>query len=227
MSGQPRLHVVPLTFRQACALVEKLHRHHKPPRGHKLSVGVADEAGRVAGVAMLGRPVARVLDDGWTLEVTRTATDGTPNANSALYGAARRLALAMGYARLITYTQAGESGASLRGAGWRQVNHRPPRSGWTSPARQRVDQGLDGVARVRWEAVLRPRHGSRSTHGSTHAPVPGIVTHESPMILTAERIDAARSSHGSTHAIHAAGPCTGVPPSLQGDTVRTERDSAA
>jgi len=211
--SRPRLHVVPLTYRQACQLVQELHRHHRPPRGHKLSVGVADDSGRVAGVAMLGRPLSRVLDDGWTLEVTRTATDGTPNANSALYGAARRLALAMGYRRLVTYTQAGESGASLRGAGWRPVSHRGPRTGWTSPARTREDQGLDGVARVRWEAVLRPQrealvpgssHGalthSRSTHGSTHAPLPGNVTHEAPTPVTVTDVPAGQGQSRSRHA---------------------------
>lgn len=235
MKGGPRLHVVPLTFAQACQLVQELHRHHRPPRGHKLSVGVADDSGRVAGVAMLGRPVSRLLDDGWTLEVTRTATDGTPNANSALYGAARRLALAMGYRRLITYTMAGESGASLRGAGWRAMAERGPRTGWTSPARQRPDHGVDGVGRTRWEAVLRPQRealvpgsGAEPTHGTTHGPgaVTGAHTHPSGITsrtyhsrhVTPLGITAGESSHGSTHAMHAPGALTVSPPSIEGET---------
>jgi hypothetical protein len=56
--------------------------------------------------------------DGFTLEVTRVATDGCPNACSALYGAAWKVARAMGYRRLITYTLPEEGGSSLRGAGW-------------------------------------------------------------------------------------------------------------
>ena len=55
------------------------------------------------GVAICGRPVARRLDDGYTLEVNRLCTDGTPNACSILYAAAYRAARAMGYNKVITY----------------------------------------------------------------------------------------------------------------------------
>ncbi|MFD4611942.1 XF1762 family protein [Streptomyces sp. NPDC058440] len=74
------------------------------------AVGAADETGILRAVAIVGRPVARHLDDGTTLEVTRTASDGTRNANSLLYGASWRAAKALGYRRLITFTQEGESG---------------------------------------------------------------------------------------------------------------------
>jgi hypothetical protein len=80
------------------------HRHHRPPRGTGFAIGVAD--GEVlVGVAMAGRPFARMLDDGLTLEVTRVATDGHRNACSLLYAAAWQAARAMGYRRLVTYTQ--------------------------------------------------------------------------------------------------------------------------
>jgi hypothetical protein len=128
------------------------HRHHDPPPGHKFSVGVADDT-RLVGVAMVGRPVARHYDDGRTLEVNRTATDGTRNANSMLYRACWQVTKNLGYRRLITYTQAGESGASLRGAGWRIVAARPQRAGWDAPSRPRDDKGVDGIARTLWEAV--------------------------------------------------------------------------
>jgi hypothetical protein len=150
---QHRLHVVPLSWNQAQQLVDSLHRHHKRPRGHKLSIGVALEDGTVVGVAVLGRPVASTLDDGTTLEVTRVATDGTGNANSCLYGAARRIAREMGYRRVITYTEQGESGASLRGAGWRAASHRAARDGWNGPARP-AGRDTGGVARTRWEVQL-------------------------------------------------------------------------
>lgn len=146
-----RLHIVPVTFREACAFVDAWHRHHKPPRGHKFSLGVATEDGVLHGVAMVGRPVARHFDDGFTAEVNRTATDGTPNANSALYGAAWRAARAMGYSRLVTYTQEGEAGSSLRAAGWTVVAERKERRGWHTPARPRDGHGVDGVQRLLWE----------------------------------------------------------------------------
>ena len=86
------------------------------------------------------------------VEVTRVATDGTPNTCSLLYAAAWQAAKALGYRRLVTYTQAGESGASLRAAGWRIVAARPPSPGWSRPSRPRADHGTDDVARLRWQA---------------------------------------------------------------------------
>nr|WP_239071188.1 XF1762 family protein [Amycolatopsis sp. SID8362] len=142
--------IVPLTFRQACEFIDAHHRHHRPPRGMKFAIGVA-RGGELVGVATAGRPVARCLDDGITLEVTRSCTVGEPNANSKLYGAVWRAARAMGYLRLVTYTQAGESGASLRAAGLVPVADLRPRSGWTTTSRPRQPRGVDGVRRTRWE----------------------------------------------------------------------------
>ncbi|MCQ1575436.1 XF1762 family protein [Streptomyces parvus] len=147
------LHLVPVRSRDACAFVAMWHRHHQPPPGSVFTVGAADERGILRAVAIVGRPVARHYDDGQTLEVTRTATDGTKNANSLLYGAAWRAAKALGYTRLITYTQVGESGASLRAAGWRVLAQRPPRRGWDCPSRPRDDRGTDHIARTLWEAA--------------------------------------------------------------------------
>lgn len=144
------LQLVPVTFTEAAQFVAMWHRHNVPPVGHKFSVGVAD-GDTLVGVAIVGRPVARHYDDGRTLEVNRTCTDGTGNANSLLYGASCRAAFALGYRRLITYTQADESGASLRAAGWKVIAERPPRTGWTTPSRPREDRGADGIPRTLWE----------------------------------------------------------------------------
>lgn len=144
------LEIVPVTFRAACAFVTGLHRHNKAPRGHKFSIGL-ERDGVLVGVVMVGRPVARMLDDGRTAEVNRTCTDGTPNANSMLYGAAWRAAKAMGYRRLITYTQADESGASLRAAGWLRTADLAAIPGWSRPSRPRDSHGTEYIARVRWE----------------------------------------------------------------------------
>lgn len=146
------LHIVPVSFINANAFVASWHRHHEPVQGHKFSIGVANAGGKLVGVAMVGRPVARHLQDGLTLEVTRTCTDGTRNVNSMLYGAAWRAARALGYRRLVTYTQADESGASLRGAGWRVIAERPSRNGWHTPSRPRDNGGYTSVQRTLWEA---------------------------------------------------------------------------
>jgi hypothetical protein len=146
------LRIVPVSLREAQAFVEAHHRHHGAPRGHKFSLGVATDQ-ILVGVAIVGRPISRVIaaERPWTLEVLRTATDGTRNANSALYGAAWRATRALGFERLITYTQEGETGASLRASGFRVLGERPARGGWDMPSRPRRDRGTGGVARTLWE----------------------------------------------------------------------------
>jgi hypothetical protein len=147
--------IVPVTFKQACEFVRRLHRHNKPPTGHKFSIGLVDETGELIGVAMAGRPIARYLDDGKTIEVNRTCTDGTANANSMLYGAVWRAARAMGYQRCITYTQHDESGASLRGAGFLHLKSLPPRKSWAESSVKLSHAcdpaGSGGVARELWQ----------------------------------------------------------------------------
>lgn len=147
------LEVVPVTFRQAGDFISRHHRHHKRPVGWKFGLGIASD-GVLVGVLTAGRPVARSLDDGFTLEVNRTCTDGTRNANSMLYGAAWRAAVALGYRRIITYTQEGETGASLRGAGWQLLYELRPRPGWAESSvklrHTRDPVGAGGVARTCW-----------------------------------------------------------------------------
>lgn len=134
-----KLSIVPCTISDAAAYVAQHHRHHKPPQGGLFAVAVADDAGAVRGVAIVGRPVARMLQDGWTAEVTRLATDGAPNACSMLYGAAWRAARALGWRRLMTYTLATEPGSSLRAAGWRCIGEAGGGT-WSRADRPRVDK---------------------------------------------------------------------------------------
>lgn len=132
------LEIVPVTLQEANAFVAAHHRHHRPVVGHKFSLGAArnDE---IVGVAIVGRPVARLLDDGLTLEVTRCCTDGTANAPSMLYAAAWRAARAMGYRKIGTYILASESGTSLRAAGWHLLARRTTGRSWSWSGRPRVD----------------------------------------------------------------------------------------
>lgn len=148
---QSRLTIVPLPLDEANAFVLQHHRHHRPTVGHKFSLGVADEGGAIRGVAIVGRPVGRFLDDGLTLEVNRVATDGCPNACSALYGAARRATFALGYRRLITYTLVSEPGTSLRAAGWKCLGERGGLR-WTGARRPTVDK-YPAQMKLLWEAI--------------------------------------------------------------------------
>ncbi|MEN9476503.1 MAG: XF1762 family protein [Gammaproteobacteria bacterium] len=137
--ASPRLQLVPVSLRTANAFVQEHHRHHRPVQGAKFALAVTlSGSDSICGVAIVGRPVARHLDDGWTLEVTRLCTDGAPNACSKLYGAAWKAAKALGYTRLITYTLPEEGGASLRAAGWRLVGTRGGGT-WSRPSRPRAD----------------------------------------------------------------------------------------
>lgn len=111
------LSICPVSLAEANAFVAEHHRHHKPAVGHKFSLGCTDGE-KIVGVAIVGRPVSRYLDDGRTLEVNRCCTDGTRNACSILYAAAWRAARAMGYQKLITYILDTEPGTSLKAAGW-------------------------------------------------------------------------------------------------------------
>ena len=132
------LEVVPMTLAEANAFVDKHHRHHNPVVGHKFSIGVSD-GDKIVGVAIVGRPVARRLDNGWVLEVTRCCTDGTKNACSKLYSSAWRAAKALGYKRLITYTLNDEGGSSLRASNW-NVLYESPGGSWSCKSRPRVDK---------------------------------------------------------------------------------------
>ncbi len=132
-----KLATVPISLEEANTFVAQHHRHHKPMPGHKFSIGAALGEDIVA-VAIVGRPVARSLDDGLTLEVNRLASDGTRNACSFLLGACARAAFALGYKRIGTYTLQSEPGQSLRAAGWSNVREIRGRS-WDCPSRPRVD----------------------------------------------------------------------------------------
>jgi hypothetical protein len=131
------LELQPISLREAYAFVNAHHRHHGAPQGAKFAIGL-NNGERVVGVVIVGRPVSRMLDDGWTAEVTRCCTDGTEHAPSKLYAAAWRASRAMGYRRLITYTLDTEPGMSLTAAGWKVIGATSGGS-WSRPSRPRVD----------------------------------------------------------------------------------------
>ncbi len=147
------LHLVPVTLAQANEHCAAWHRHNRPVPGAKFCVGAADGDGVLHAVAIAGRPVARMFDDGMTVEIYRVASDGHKNACSMLYGACQRAAFALGYRTVITYTQADESGASLRASGWKVIARRPPRAGWDAPSRPRANETYRSSQRQLWEVV--------------------------------------------------------------------------
>ena len=119
------LELSPITFSEAAAFVLKHHRHHKPPISHKFSIACA-QGGEVVAVVIVGRPVSRHLDDGYTLEIVRLCSIGAPNACSKLAAAAWRVARGLGYRKLITYILDSETGVSYKAAGFKIVGTKPP-----------------------------------------------------------------------------------------------------
>jgi len=107
-----------ITLKQAREFVYNNHRHHSPPQGHKFSIGCFIN-NNLVGIASIGRPISRCLDDGTTLEITRLCTNGTKNACSKLYSSSARIAKEFGYKKIITYILQSESGISLKASGWR------------------------------------------------------------------------------------------------------------
>lgn len=137
--------IAPITFREASDFINMYHRHHKATIGCKFCICVKDDDGRIHGVAVCGRPVSRMLDDGTILEINRVCSDGTRNVCSMLYGACFRIAKDMGYRKVITYTLISENGASLQasnftcegeagGAYWRGTRN----SGKDGPAEMKM-----------------------------------------------------------------------------------------
>lgn len=147
----PALELRPIVKEEARLFVRQHHRHHGWPVGYLWLHGLHDDWGLLAGVAVVGRPVAKALDDGLTVEVTRLCTDGSENACSMLYGAAMRAALAKGYRRGLTYILKSEwdrfdeetgrrtGGRSAVAAGYRFLWVVEGRS-WNTPRRPRDDK---------------------------------------------------------------------------------------
>ena len=152
------LEIRPITLREANRYIAEHHRHNLPVTGHKFSIACYDND-RLCGVAVAGRPVARKLDDGLTIEINRVCTDGTHNACSILYGACSRCAKEMGYKHVVTYTMQSESGASLKAAGFSKFGGCGGLS-WDTPSRPREvtqytlfgeEQKYPDELKIRWE----------------------------------------------------------------------------
>jgi hypothetical protein len=144
--------IIPITLRRAKAFVDAHHRHAGPVAGWRFGVGLVDDAGTVVGVGIAGRPTARMLDNGTTIEVTRVCVTDAPNGCSMIYAALRRAAKALGYCRAVTYTLDYEGGASLRASGW-HVAAASSGGEWDRVNRPRGPVRNAGI-KTRWETEL-------------------------------------------------------------------------
>lgn len=147
------MRIVPVYQRQAFEYIDKIHRHHKKPVGSIFQIGLMDVCGHLAGVAVVGRPVARLIDASEVCEVTRMCTNGYKNGCSKLYSTCARIAKEMGYKKIITYILESETGVSLKASGWKFVRSTPGKT-WSVPSRPREDKHPLGVKHL-YEKVLR------------------------------------------------------------------------
>ncbi|MFT9494378.1 MULTISPECIES: XF1762 family protein [Bacillota] len=149
-----KLETVPITFKVATDFVNKHHRHHGAPQGHKFSIGLND-GDRLIGVAIAGNPISRHNDDGRTLEITRCCLKSSvyKNGVSKLLSAVYQVAKAMGYHRIISYTLEEENGISLCASGF-YLDRNSCGGSWSSPTRQRVDKAPIGPKK-RWTKKIK------------------------------------------------------------------------
>jgi hypothetical protein len=144
-----KLETVPIGFKEAGEFINKYHRHHVSPQGHKFSIGISD-GDKLVGVIMAGHPVGRYNDDGFTLEITRCCLKSSiyKNGITKLYSAVYQAAKAFGYHRLLTFTLDEEKGVSMRACGY-ELDGITEGGSWNSPSRKRIDKAPVGPKK-RW-----------------------------------------------------------------------------
>lgn len=145
------LQIRPIHLKEAKDYIKKYHRHNIPPVGGKFAISCFD-GDKMCGVAICGRPTARKIDNGTTLEIYRNCTDGTYNACSKLYGACCRIAKNMGYQKVITYTLESENGASLKASNFNYCGQAGGIA-WTGERRRDYYISPEEM-KNRWEVLL-------------------------------------------------------------------------
>lgn len=149
--------IVPLTLRVANDFVELWHRHSARTSndGGKFAIGLNHE-GQLVGVAIVGRPIARLLQVEGAAELLRlcTSADAPKGSGSKLYSRAKRIWQLMGGTKLHTYTLGRESGASMRGAGLDGKSIEAGIGQWNVPSRARKFRAIADEPKRRWTEEL-------------------------------------------------------------------------
>lgn len=152
-----KIKYIPLSLKEAKEFVGKYHRHNKPPVGHKFSIGIEMD-GELIAVGIAGRPVARALDNGRTIEITRLCVkEGYPNINSRLYNRIRKICELMGYESIITYTLERESGSSLKALSAVPTKVRKHKANGWANRKGREEQKVVAEQKIRWELKRNSR----------------------------------------------------------------------
>ncbi len=148
--------IVPLTLRVANDFIEKWHRHscRTSNDGGKYAIGLEHE-GELVGVAIVGRPIARLLAIDGAAELLRLCTSpaAPKGSGSKLYSRAKRIWQLMGGTKFHTYTLTAEGGATMRGAG---VHEGVAAGGkqWSNAKRPRAIKAIYDEPKFRWSEEL-------------------------------------------------------------------------
>lgn len=146
-----KVRFIPISQKEANGFIRKFHRHSKPVVGDKFRVGLVDNKGELVGVALAGRPVARMLDNGRNIEIVRVCVkEGFSNACSMLYGRIAQIAKLMGYEKIITYTLKKETQSAMKAVGAVKEAEINPQE-WDRPNRKRKSQKVYQETKIRWE----------------------------------------------------------------------------
>lgn len=144
-----------VSLREAARFIVKYHRHHDPTQGGIVALGLW-EGEKLVGVGIIGRPVSRELQRQGVCELTRSCVvEDCRHAASALDARMRRLAQALGFVRLTTYTLPEEGGASLRADGWQSDLELTDGGEWDTPSLRRAPANYPVVRKQRWWAPLK------------------------------------------------------------------------
>jgi len=153
--------IVPITLKKANSYVKLWHRHCKPTNrnGGKFAIAL-EHVGEIIGVAIVGRPTARLLQHGnqpFPGELLRLAVapDAPKGSGSKLYSRAKRIWQLMGGTVLHTYTLDRESGATMRAVGFRDDDAVRVKPGQANrPSRPRDHQDVYDEPKLRWDDIL-------------------------------------------------------------------------
>ena len=143
---------VNLKLSEAQAFVKRFHRHSKPLKRHMFSIGAYSNflmwseglcfPSGLEGIVTVDRCSSAWSKERNFVEIRRVCLSPKAKKNTAsfLIGKAKTACFAMGYSKIVTYTQPHESGASLLAAGFWIADYHVKRY---------ADNRIEGL--IRWE----------------------------------------------------------------------------
>jgi hypothetical protein len=154
------MRIIPMTLKVANDFVEAHHRHSARTSndGGKFAIGLEHD-GQLVGVAIVGRPIARMLQQRqeFPAELLRLCTSPAcpKGGGSKLYSRAKRIWQLMGGTHWHTYTLDKESKATMRGVGFKDDDAVQVKGAqWDREKRRRSKKAIHDEPKLRWSEQL-------------------------------------------------------------------------